>query len=81
MVVQTPLLLSDMSSPSMIFETLSSASSYLIANGAAVGHVGTGLHAEPSEGHGYKCRGSTEELGHYGNQLEQSPDVNAVALL
>ena len=50
MVVQTPLLSSDMSSPSMSLETLYSASSYLLAHGATVGHVGTGLHAEPLKG-------------------------------
>ena len=81
MVVQTPLLLSDMSSPSMSLETLSSASSYLVANGAIVGHVRAGLHTEPFEGRGGKCHGSTEELGHYGGQLEQSADVDAAALL
>ena len=70
-----------MSSPCTGLETLSSASSYLVANGAMVGHVGMGLHAEPSKGRSGKCRGSTEELGHCGDQLEQSADVNAVALL
>ena len=54
----------------MSLETLSSASSYLVTNGAAVGHVGAGLHAEPSEGRGDKCQGSAEELGHYGSRLE-----------
>ena len=81
MVVQMPLLSSDMSSPSMSLETLSSASSYLVANGVVVGHVGTGLHAEPSEGHGGKCRGSTEELGHCGDRINQSADVDSAALL
>ena len=70
MVVQTPLLLSDMSSPSTSLETLSSASSYLVANEAAVGHVGVGLHAEPSEGRDDKYRGLAKELGHCGGQLE-----------
>ena len=70
-----------MSSPNTSLETLSSASSYLVTNGAVVGHVGTGLHAEQFEGRSGKCRGSTEELGHCGDQLEQSADVNAVALL
>ena len=70
MVVQMPLLSSDMSSPSMSLETLSSASSYLVANGAAVGHVGVGLHAEPSEGCGGKCQGLAKELGHYGGWLK-----------
>ena len=65
----------------MSLETLYSASSYLLAHGAMVGHVGTGLHAEPSEGHGDKCQGSAEELGHCGGRLEQSIGVNAVALL
>ena len=81
MVVQTPLLSSDMSSPSMSLETLFSASSYLVVNGAAVDHVGMGLHAEPSEGRGGKCRGSAKELSHYGGRLEQFADVNAAALL
>ena len=81
MVVQTPLLSLDMSSPSMSLETLSSASSYLVANGAVVDHVGVGLHAEPSEGCGGKCRGSTNELGHCGGWIEQSADVDAAALL
>ena len=70
-----------MSSPSTSLETLSSASSYFVAHGAAVGHVGTGLHAESSEGRGGKRRGSIEELGHCGDRLEQSADVNAAALL
>ena len=70
-----------MSSPSTSLETLSSASSYFVAHGAVVDHVGTGLHAEPSEGRGGKCRGSTEELGHCDSQLEQSADVDAAALL
>ena len=81
MVVHTPLLSLDMSLPSMSLETRSSASSYLVAHGAAVSHVGMGLHAESSEGRGGKCRGSTEELGHYGGRLKQSADVNAAALL
>ena len=70
MVVQMPLLSSDMSSPSMSLETLSSANSYLVANGVAVGHVGVGLHAELSEGHDGKRRGSAKELGHCGDRLE-----------
>jgi len=70
-----------MSSPSTSLETLSFPSSYLVAHGAAVGHVGTGLHAEPSEGHGDKCQGSAEELGHCGGWLEQSADANAATLL
>ena len=65
----------------MSLETLSSASSYLVAIGAAVGHVGMGLHAELSEGRGGKCQGSAEELGHCGGRLEQLADVDAVALL
>ena len=69
-----------MSSPSTSLETLFFASSYLVANGAAVDHVGVGLHAKPSEGHGGKCRGSADELGHYGGWLEQSTDVDAAAL-
>ena len=81
MVVQMPLLSSDMSSPSMSLETLSSTSSYFVAHGAAVGHVGTGLHAEQFEGRSGKCRGSTEELGHCGGWLKQSADINAAALL
>ena len=63
MVVQTPLLSSNMSLPSTSLETLSFASSYLVAHGAAVSHVGTGLHAESSEGCGGKCQGLAEELG------------------
>jgi len=59
-----------MSSPSTSLETLSSASSYLVANGAVVGHVGVRLHAELSEGHDGKCQGSAEELGHCGGQLK-----------
>jgi len=59
-----------MSSPSTSLETLSFASSYLVTNGAAIGQVGAGLHAEPSEGHGGKCQGSAEELGHYGSWLK-----------
>jgi len=70
MVVQMPLLSSDMSSPSTSLEILFSASSNLVANGAAVGHVGVGLHAEPSEGRGGKCQGSAEELGHCCGRLE-----------
>ena len=70
-----------MSSPSTSLETLSSASSYLVTNGAVVGHVGAGLHAEPFEGHGGKCRGSAEELGHCGGRLKQSTDVDAAALI
>ena len=70
-----------MSSPSTSLETLSSASSYLVAHGAVVGHVGAGLQAEPSEGRGGKCQGSAEELGHCGGRLEQSADVNTAALL
>ena len=70
-----------MSSPSTRLETLSSATSYLVANRAAVGHVGMGLHAELSEGRGGKCQGSAEELGHCGGWLEQSTDVDATALL
>ena len=81
MVVQTPLLSSDMSSPSMSLETLSSTSSYLVAHRAVVSHVGTGLHAESSKGHGGKCRGSANELGYCGGRLEQSADVDAAALL
>ena len=81
MVVQTPLLSSDMSSPSTNLETLSSASSYLVANGAAIDHVSARLHAEPSEGRVDKCWGSADELGHYGGWLEQSADVDAAALL
>ena len=81
MVVQTPLLSSNMSSPSTSLETLSSASSYLIAHVATVGHVGMGLHAELSEWRGGKCRGLAEELGHCGGQLEQSTNVDAAALL
>ena len=81
MVVQTPLLSSDMSSPSTSLETLSSASSYLVANGAPVGHVGARFHVEPSKEHGGKIRGSAEELGHCGGRLKQSADVNAAALL
>ena len=81
MVVQTSLLSSDMSSPSTSLETISSASSYLVVHGAAVSHVGMGLHAESSEGRGGKCRGSTDELGYYGGRLEQTTDVDAAALL
>ena len=66
MVVQTPFL----SSPSMNLETLSSTSSYLVANRAAVGHVGVGLHAEPFDGRFDKYRGSAKELDHYGGRLE-----------
>ena len=59
-----------MSSPSMSLETLSPASSYLVANGAAIGHVGVGLHAEPFDGRFDKYRGSAKELDHYGGRLE-----------
>ena len=70
MVVQTPLLSSDMSSPSMSLETIFFASAYLVANGAVVDHVGVRLHAESSKGHGGKCQGSVDELGHCGGRLE-----------
>ena len=70
-----------MSLPSMSLETLFSTSSYLVANGAVVDPIGAGLHVEPSKGHGGKCRGLAEELGHYGDRLEQSTDVDAAALL
>jgi len=80
MVVQTPLLSSNMSSPSTILETLFSTSSYLVANGAAVDHVGAGLHAEPSKGRDGKCQGSADELGHCGSLLEWYADVDAAAL-
>ena len=62
MVVQMPLLSSDMSSPSRSLETLSSASSYLVANGAVIGHVDAGLHAEPSKRRGGKCQGWPRSL-------------------
>ena len=81
MVVQAPLLWSDMSSPSTSLETLFSASLYLVANGAAIDHVGVGLHAEPSKGCGGKCRGSADELGSYGGLFEWSANVNTAALL
>ena len=62
MIVQTPLLSLDMSSPSTSLETLSFASSYLVTHGATVGHVGTRLHVESSEGRAVNAKDRPRSL-------------------